>query len=151
MDGVTVEGKGTVTAVDAANKSFTLGGSLLGNLTMRWTDTTVFDAGKTGADITVGVKLEVRGFVEGGVMTLTRVHFEDDEVNPVPGVAAFETEGIASGVSANGLTVNGLSISITGLTVIDLRDGPLVDGAKVKVVFVKEGSVNRALSVRTDD
>jgi hypothetical protein len=151
MDGVTVEAKGTVASIDAPNQSFTLGGTLLGNLTLRWTDTTVFDAGKSGADIVVGAKLEVRGVVDGGVMTLTRVHFEDDQVNPAPGVAAFETQGIASGVSANGLTVNGLAISITGLTVIDLRDGPLVDGAKVKVLFVKEGSVNRALYVRTDN
>jgi hypothetical protein len=86
-------------------------------------------------------------------MTVTRIRFEDDFVfpSPGPGIALFETEGTASGVSANGLTVNGVAISITGLTVIDLRDGPLVDGAKVKVVFVKEGSVNRALYVRTDD
>lgn len=153
MDGVTVEAKGTVATVDAPNKSFTLGGSLLGNLTLRWTDTTEFDSGKSAADIVPGVLLKVRGVVDGGVMTVTRIRFEDDFVipSPGPGIALFETEGTASGVSANGLTVNGVAISITGLTVIDLRDGPLVDGAKVKVVFVKEGSVNRALYVRTDD
>ena len=152
-DGVTLEGKGTVATVDAANRTFTLGGSLLGNLTLRWTDTTGFDDGLSAADILPGVRVKVRGFVEGGVMTVTRIRFEDDFVfpSPGPGIALFETEGIASGVSTNGLTVNGVAISINGLTVIDLRDGPLVDGAKVKVVFVKEGSVNRALYVRTDD
>jgi hypothetical protein len=157
-EGVTLETKGTIDTLNADTKSFTFGGSFAGNLTIRWTDTTEFPEGKTAADLRAGMKVFVKGNVEGGVLTATRIRFgEDDGMPPAPpGVALFETEGIASGVTKvgadfTGLTVNGLAIVIETRTLVLTRDGPLVDGAKVKVVFVKDGERNVALLVRTDD
>lgn len=155
-DGVTIEGKGTIATVDATAKTFTLGSSFFGNLTLRWTDTTVFPEGKSAADLAAGLKVRVRGTVDGTSMTVARVWFDDDVPNPNPGVTVYETEGVASslvttGGSVSAIQVNGLTIVVASTTVIELRDGPLVEGAKVKVVFVKQGGANVALFVRTDD
>jgi hypothetical protein len=154
-DGVTLEAKGRIVTIDATARTFTLDGALLGGLTFSYGDGTEFRDGASAADLAVGVKLEVKGTVSGSTVTVTRIHLEDEVSSPV-GVNLFETEGIASGVTKSGeafigLVVNGLTFTMTPATVLVTRDGPLVDGAKVKVVFRKEGTSNIALLVRTDD
>jgi hypothetical protein len=155
-DGVTLEAKGRIEAIDADKRSFTLARVWGATLAVRWTDTTAFPEGKSAADLAAGQLVRVWGTVEGGVLTATRIDFCDDLPPPGPGIALFETEGVASGVtrsgdSFTGLTVNGLAIEIVAKTLVVERDGPLVDGAKVKVVFFKDGTRNVALLVRTDD
>jgi hypothetical protein len=156
VDGFVLEGKGTVLTTTPASKSFTLDGALFAGLTLVYNDTTRFPSGKSGADLAVGTAVRVNGVVSGSVLTVTRVRFEDDLPNPAPGVLVFETEGNASNVVMTGnvlnsLTVNGMTFSANATTVVIVRDGPLVDGAKVRVLFKKTDAGNVALVVRTDD
>ncbi|MFZ2649309.1 MAG: DUF5666 domain-containing protein, partial [Burkholderiaceae bacterium] len=153
-DGVTLEAKGTIATIDLAAKTFTLGAELAG-ITLQWTDTTEFPLNRTSADLQAGLRVHVKGNVAGSVLTVTRIRFDDDFVRP-PGVALFETEGVASKVTklaevVTGLTVNGLAITVNAQTKIVVQGGLLVDGARVEVVFKKEGGANVALLVRTDD
>ena len=155
-DGFILEGKGTVLTLNTATKTFTLDGPLFANLTLTYNDTTRFASGGSAADLKVGSKLEVNGVVSGSAVSVTRIEFEDDMPNPAPGVLLFETRGIASHVALVGnnlasLTVNGLDFSAGANIVVITRDGPLVDGAKVRVVFRKEGTSNIALLVKTDN
>ena len=153
-DGVTLEAKGTIATVDPTTKTFTLGADLAG-ITLQWADTTEFPLNKTSADLQAGLKVHVKGNVAGSVLTVTRIRFDDDFVRP-PGVALFETEGVASKLTKLGdvvtaLTVNGLVVTVNAQTKIVIQSGSLVDGARVEVVFKKEGGANVALLVRTDD
>jgi hypothetical protein len=155
-DGFIVEGKGKVLTLNREAKTFTLDGALFANLTLAWNDTTRFADGKTAVDLAVGAELEVNGVVSGSVVTVTRIEFEDEMPNPGPGIAVYQTEGIASNVVRSGsalvsFTVNGLDFSVAGTIIVIQHDGPLVDGVKVKVVFKKTDTGNVALLVRTDD
>ena len=173
VDGVTLEAKGRIEAIDRDNKRFTLMGAVGddkpkrrnsngddGNnksLTVEWNDTTVFPEGKSAADLATGQLVRVWGTVEGGVLVATRIAFCDDVQPPGPGISLLETEGVASGVtksesgdSYTGLTVNGLAIEIVPKTLVIERNGPLVDGTKVEVVFFKSGTRNVALFVHTE-
>ena len=156
IDGFVLEGKGTVLTTTPATKSFTLDGALFSGLTLVYNDTTRFASGKSAADLAVGTAVRVNGVVSGAVLTVTRVSFEDELPNPPPGVLVFETAGSASHVTMtagvlNSLTVNGMNFTATANTVVIVRDGPLVDGAKVRVLFKKTDAGNVALVVRTDD
>jgi Domain of unknown function (DUF5666) len=155
IDGVVLEGKGKVLSVDSATKTFTLDGTLFAGLTLAYNDTTRFPSGKTAADIAVGGTVRVNGVVSGTVLTVTRVRFEDEMAHPAPGVLLLETEGSASNVVFSngvlaGLTVNGLDFTATAATIVSTQDGPLADGANVRVVFRKTDTGNLALFVRTD-
>jgi hypothetical protein len=157
-DGFIVEGKGKVLTLNRETKTFTLDGALFANLTLSWNDTTRFADGKTAADLAVGAELEVNGVVSGSVVTVTRIEFEDEMPDPGPGIALYQTEGITSNVVRSGsalvsFTVNGLNFSVAGTIIVIESDGPLVDGAKVKVVFKKTDAGNVALfvKVKTDD
>jgi hypothetical protein len=154
-DGFIVEGKGTVLTLDPATKTFTLEGALFANLTLTYSDATRFESGTSATDLKVGSKLEVSGSVTGTAMTVTRIEFEDEVSNPVPGVAIFRTEGVASNVvltagKLTSLTVNGMDFVAGADVVVVTRDGALVDGAKVKLLFTKDGTTNTVVFVRTD-
>jgi hypothetical protein len=156
IDGFVIEGKGKVLTVTPSTRTFTLDGALFSGLTLAYNDTTRFPSGKTAAALTVGTSVRVNGVVSGSVLTVTRVRFEDDMPSPPPGVLVFETEGSASKVVMtanvlNSLTVNGMDFTATPTTLVITRDGPLVDGAKVRVLFKKTDAGNVALVVRTDD
>ena len=156
-DGFILEGKGKLLTLDPASKSFTLDGPLFSGLTLSWNDTTRFADGKTAADLAVGAELEINGVVSGAAVAVTRIEFEDDHdmPNPGPGIAIFETRGIASNVVKTdgklaSFTVNGLSFTAATNIVVLESDGPLVDGAKARVLFKKTSTGNVALLVKTD-
>ncbi len=155
-DGFILEGKGKVLTLDPATKSFTLDGALFSGLTLSWNDTTRFADGKTAADLAVGAELEINGVVSGAAVSVTRIEFEDDSMpNPGPGIAIFETRGIASGVvktdgKLTSFTVNGLAFTAAANIVVLESDGPLVDGANARVLFKKTSTGNVALLVKTD-
>ncbi len=157
-DGFIVEGKGKVLTLDRLTKTFTLDGPLFSGLTLTWNDTTRFADGKTAADLAVGVELEINGVVSGAAVSVTRIEFEDDHdmPNPGPGIAIFETRGLASSVVKTdgklvSFTVSGLAFTAAPNIVVLESDGPLVDGAKVRVIFKKTSTGNVALLVKTDD
>jgi hypothetical protein len=126
-------------------------------VTVQWSDATVFADGTSPADLTTGRLVHVWGRLERGVLVATRIGFYGDLTPPEPGTALFETEGVASrvarikfGDTVLGLTVNGLAFETTPNTLILERNGPLVDGTKVLVVFYKVGTYNVAVLVRTE-
>ena len=74
--------------------------------------------------------------------------------NPGPGIAIFETRGIASNVvktdgKLTSFTVNGLDFTAAANIVVLESDGPLVDGANARVIFKKTSTGNVALLVKT--
>ena len=154
-DGFILEGKGKVLTLNLDTKSFTLDGALFSGLTLTWNDTTRFADGKTAADLAVDAELEINGVVSGTAVSVTRIEFEDDSMpNPGPGIAIFETRGIASNVvktdgKLTSFTVNGLDFTAAANIVVLESDGPLVDGANARVIFKKTSTGNVALLVKT--
>lgn len=151
-DGITVEAKGVVKDVDTTAKTFTLVKPLWSVTGIAWTDATVFDGGAL-ADLKAGTVVEVKGSVSGGVLTATKIEFEEGLPGTPGGVAVLETSGVASAVVLSGTTVtgfqvNGMTFSVTTDTVIRPDAGALVEGARVKVVFKQVGGSNVALWVR---
>ena len=157
-DGVSLEGRGAVLAFDPTAKTFTLAGELFRGLTLSYSDTTVFQAGKSAADLRIGAVVEVNGSVTGTAMAVQRVGFAETlAVPPAAGVTVLDTEGIASHVtlstSGNALTgtfsIDGTMYTITSESTVRRLDGLLVDGAKIHVVFKKVGTANIVLVVNT--
>jgi Domain of unknown function (DUF5666) len=155
-DGFILEGKGKVLTVDPLTKTFTLDGPLFANLSLTWNDTTRFADGKTADDLKVGAALEVNGVVSGSVVAVTRIEFEDEVADPIPGTKIFETRGVASNVTLvdgklDSLTVNGLDFKAGANLVVITHDGPIVDGAKLRVLFMKTTTGNIALLVKSEN
>ncbi len=127
---------------------------LFKNLTLSYSDATVFESGKTAADLKVGVALEVKGSVTAGVMSVGRIEFADAPPAPVPGITVFETEGIASHVTKTGnvissFDIDGITFAITTESAVRTLDGELVDGAKIHVLFKRVAASNVVLLVNT--
>jgi Domain of unknown function (DUF5666) len=155
-DGFTIEGRGKILTLNADTKTFTLDGPLVGSLSFTYSDSTEFKDGKTAADLKVGTFVEVKGTVSGTTVTVTRIAFEDEEHPQIPGVGLFMTQGVASavtleGTKVTGFTVNGMVFTLAPDALVLTGDGALVDGAKVKVVFKKDGTSNIAVVVKTDN
>ena len=156
-DGISLEGRGAVLMLDPAAKTFTLAGELFRGLTLSYGDTTVFQAGKSAADLRIGAVVEVKGNVNGTGLAVRRIGFADVlPVNPGAGVTTLETEGIAShvtrGTAGSPITsfaIDGATFTLNGETTVRTLDGQLVDGAKIHVVFKKVGDVNVVLLVNT--
>jgi len=154
-DGFILQGKGKVLTLDPQTKTFTLDGPLFANLSLTWNDTTRFADGKTAADLAVGAELEINGVVSGSAVSVTRIEFEDAVTNPIPGTPLLATQGVASNVVLVGdkldsFTVNGLDFKAAVAMVVIPHDGAPANGVKLRVLFVKSGTVNLALLVRTD-
>lgn len=143
--------------LDSAAKTFTLAGELFRGLTLSYGDTTVFQTGKSAADLRIGTVVEVRGGVTGTAVAVARIGFAEVlQVNPGAGVTTLETEGIAShvtrgatGGSITSFAIDGASFILNAESQVRVLDGQLVDGAKIHVVFKKVGDVNVVLLVNT--
>ncbi|HEX7441218.1 MAG TPA: DUF5666 domain-containing protein [Caldimonas sp.] len=154
-DGVSIEGKGVVLTVDPVAQTFTLGGSLFSKVTLSYDATTEFAAGTSASDLKVGVQVEVKGSVAGGVVSVTRIGLAEVlSSSPGAGVAVLETEGVASKVTLTGgvvssFEIDGLVFTITGESTLRTLDGAFVDGARIHVLFKKVGPTNVVLLVNT--
>jgi len=155
-DGVSLEGRGAVLTLDPAAKTFTLAGELFRGLTLSYGDTTMFQTGKSAADLRIGAVVEVKGNVNGTALAVKRIGFADVlPVNPGPNVTTLETEGIASHVTRGttgpitSFAIDGATFTLNVETTVRTLDGQLVDGAKIHVVFKKVGDVNVVLLVNT--
>ena len=123
---------------------------------MGYGDTTVFQTGKSAADLRIGTVVEVKGAVTGTAMAVTRIGFADAlPMPPAAGVPVFETEGIASHITLgnNGAVatfdIDGTTFTMTAESATRQLDGAFVAGAKIHVVFKKVGMVNVVLLVNT--
>lgn len=154
-DGVSIEGKGVVLTVDPVAKMFTVGGSLFSKVTLSYDATTEFAKGTSASDLKVGVQVEVKGSVAGGVVSVTRIGLAEVLSTSLgAGVAVLKTEGVASKVTLTGglvssFEIDGLAFTITGESTLRTLDGALVDGARIHVLFKKVGSTNVVLLVNT--
>lgn len=102
-----------------------------------------FDDGTAG--LAVGVRVEVKGRVSGGVLIAERVKIEDgDKVNNLE----FELHGTASNVTATTFEVRGVKVNFTGTTLF--RNGSaanLVNGAQIEVKGVASNSTASSTSI----
>lgn len=102
-----------------------------------------FDDGTAG--LTVGVRVEVKGRLSGGVLIAARVKIEDD--NEIDNLE-FELHGTASLVTATTLEVRGVKVNFTGTTLF--RNGTatnLVNGAQIEVKGVASNSTASSTSI----
>jgi hypothetical protein len=150
-DGTEVEAKGVVVDWNPATGTFRLPGSLFTGLTLKVGDTTVYEDG-TAANLRNGAFVEVKGRIEGTTVAVTQVEFESVRANLPAGWLVFETEGIASAIvgapgAITSLTVNGMTFSVDGLTTFAPTVAAVVEGARVKVLFRKEGAALVAVAL----
>ena len=102
-----------------------------------------FDDGTAG--LAVGVRVEVKGRVSGGVLIAERVKIKDrNKVNNLE----FELYGTASNVTATTFEVRGVKVNFTGTTLF--RNGSaanLVNGAQIEVKGVASNSSASSTSI----
>lgn len=102
-----------------------------------------FDDGTAG--LAVGVRVEVKGRVSGGVLIAERVKIKDrNKVNNLE----FELHGTASNVTATTFEVRGVKVNFTGTTLF--RNGSaanLVNGAQIEVKGVASNSTASSTSI----
>ena len=102
-----------------------------------------FDDGTAG--LAVGVRVEVKGRVSGGVLIAERVKIEDgNKINNLE----FELHGTASNVTATTFEVRGVKVNFTGTTLF--RNGSaanLVNGAQIEVKGVASNSTASSTSI----
>ena len=102
-----------------------------------------FDDGTAG--LAVGVRVEVKGRVSGGVLIAERVKIKDrNKVNNLE----FELHGTASNVTATTFEVRGVKVNFTGTTLF--RNGSaanLVNGAHIEVKGVASNSTASSTSI----
>ncbi len=103
---------------------------------------TRFDDGTAG--LAVGVRVEVKGRLSGGVLIAERVKIEDD--NKVDNLE-FELHGAVSNVTATTFVVRGVNVNYTGTT--PFRNGTvanLVNGTNVEVKGIASNSTSPSAS-----
>lgn len=103
------------------------GGFVIGNQTVRTSANTVYENG-TAADLVIGAKVEVEGAISGGVLTATKVEFEDGVR-----IEANVLTNSAGKLVLQGL--DGVSVEVTSNTRLkDLASvGDLVAGNHVRI------------------
>jgi hypothetical protein len=154
LEGLSIEGKGTIATIDPVAKTFTLGGTLFSKVSLSYSSAE-FEKGTTAADLKVGALVELKGNVTSGVVTVTRIGLADVPVNPpVAGIVVLEAGGVASHVTmTNGavssFAIDGLTFAITTESTVRTLDGALVDGAEIHVLFKKVSGTNVVLLVNT--
>lgn len=142
VDGLVVEGKGFVTGLDTAARTFRLPGSLFTGLTLQYGANTEFEDGSL-SDLRDGAFVEVKGVVSGTTVTVTKIEFESVRSSLPPGLVIYETEGLTSNLvgspgALTAVTVNGLVFAVDGLTVFSPSVSAVSAGVKVKVLFRKD-------------
>lgn len=154
LEGLSIEGKGTIATIDPIAKTFTLGGTLFSKVSLSYSSAE-FEKGTTAADLKVGALVELKGNVTASVVTVTRIGLADVPVTPPgAGVVVLEAGGVASHVTmTNGavssFAIDGLSFAITTESIVRTLDGALVDGAQIHVLFKKVSGTNVVLLVNT--
>ena len=128
--------EGSITAFTSPTQ-FSVSGIVVNASTAR------FDDGTAG--LAVGVRVEVKGRVSGGVLIAERVKIEDgNKVNNLE----FELHGTASNVTATTFEVRGVKVNFTGTTLF--RNGSaanLVNGAQIEVKGVASNSTASSTSI----
>ena len=154
VEGLSIEGEGTIATIDPVAKTFTLAGTLFSKVSLNFSGAE-FEKGTTAADLKLGALIELKGSVTAGVVTVTRIGLADVPVTPpVAGIVVLEAEGVASHVTlTNGavssFAIDGLTFAITTESTVRTLDGALVDGAEIHVLFKKVGGTNVVLLVNT--
>lgn len=130
------EVEGSITAF-ASPTQFSVSGIVVNAISAR------FDDGTAG--LAVGVRVEVKGRVSGGVLIAERVKIKDrNKVNNLE----FELYGTASNVTATTFEVRGVKVNFTGTTLF--RNGSaanLVNGAQIEVKGVASNSTASSTSI----
>ncbi len=153
-EGISLEGKGRITAVDPVAKTFKLDGTLFSSISLSYAGAE-FASGTSATSLTVGATVVVRGSVTAGVVTVTRIGLADELAMSTPGIIVLEAEGVAShvtftGAVVTGFAIDGLTFGITTESVVRTLDGALIDGARIHVLFKKAASgANVVLLVNT--
>ena len=128
--------EGSITAFTSPTQ-FSVSGIVVNASTAR------FDDGTAG--LAVGVRVEVKGRVSGGVLIAERVKIKDrNKVNDLE----FELHGTASNVTATTFEVRGVKVNFTGTTLF--RNGSaanLVNGAQIEVKGVASNSTASSTSI----
>ena len=128
--------EGSITAFTSPTQ-FSVSGIVVNASTAR------FDDGTAG--LAVGVRVEVKGRVSGGVLIAERVKIEDgNKINNLE----FELHGTASNVTATTFEVRGVKVNFTGTTLF--RNGSaanLVNGAQIEVKGVASNSTASSTSI----
>lgn len=154
LEGLSVEGKGTIATIDPVAKTFTIAGDLFSKVSLNYS-AAEFATGSTAVDLKVGALVKLKGTVTSGVVTVTRIGLADVPVTPpAAGIVVLESEGIASKVTkTNGtitsFAIDGLTFAITAESTVGTLDGALVDGAEIHVLFRKVAGTNVVLLVNT--
>ena len=60
LEGLSIEGKGTIATIDPVAKTFTLGGTLFSKVSLSYSGAE-FEKGTTAADLKVGALVELKG------------------------------------------------------------------------------------------
>lgn len=130
------EVEGSITAFTSPTQ-FSVSGIVVNAISAR------FDDGTAG--LAVGVRVEVKGRVSGGVLIAERVKIKDrNKVNNLE----FELYGTASNVTATTFEVRGVKVNFTGTTLF--RNGSaanLVNGAQIEVKGVASNSTASSTSI----
>jgi hypothetical protein len=155
VDGFHIEARGAIAKLNTELKTFTLVNPAFAGVTFSYSADTQFNDGASATDLAVGKFVKVEGQASGSTVEVREIRVEPTPPAVPVDVKLFVAEGIASAVtstdgSTTGLQVNGLTMVVNADTLIFTADGPLVDGAKVRVVFKRQGDVNIALLVKTD-
>ena len=154
LEGLAIEGKGTIATIDPVGKTFTLSGTLFSKVSLSYGGAE-FETGTIAADLKVGALVALKGSVSAGVVTVTRIGLADVPATPpAAGVVVLEAEGVASHVTlTNGaissFSIDGLTFAITTESTVRTLDGALVNGAEIHVLFKKVSGSNVVLLVNT--
>jgi len=163
-----VEGTQAEGEVEGYVSGFTGAGSgfRVADYTVRLASGVVYEDG-VAADLKDGVRIEVKGTIDNGVLVVTRLEFksrdddgdgEDDDVSG--GSKEFEFKGAAActacGANSGTFTIKGVIVTYDAGT--EFRDGlggATLNGKKVEVKSLAEvtptGTVYRATRIRLDD
>ncbi len=133
---VEAEIEGNITAFTSATR-FSVGGTVVDATAAR------FEDGIAG--LALGVRVEVKGRLSGGVLIAERVKIEDSsELDE----REFELTGSASNVTASAFEVRGVKVNYTAST--EFRKGTaanLVNGARVEVKGVAASSATSSTTI----
>lgn len=154
-DGTVVQAKGLVTGWNPSAGTFRLPGSLFTGLLLQVGPQTAYEGG-SAADLRNGAFVEIDGVVNGTTVDVTRVEFEPLRDRLPAGLVVHETEGIASAIvgppgAITSVTVNGMAFGVDGLTAFVPGIASVVEGARVKVLFRKDGGTNIAVALIVKD
>jgi len=142
--------RGTVSQLDAANRTFVLTGPLDGvtaSASVILASNVAFANG-SAAQLVNNVIVEVEATNSaGGIVAYSVSILGTDAPTADPASGTLETQGLAYGVTSSQFVVNGITIQINGVAP---QGGSLVNGIKVEVEFTPSGAQNLANKISID-